>query len=233
MKKQNLFQNAAQILYGKKDDEEQSKNKERSDLLNELGNDLTPAQILYSTNDDLKRIKKEGKNFTPIEELYKRNPNLKPKEEIFDNRKLSDGSLEKVKKFLKKEEGYSENAYQDTGGVWTIGYGHTKNVKPGDKITKEQADNLFREDLSVHTDSLKHVKIKLSENEKAALSSFIYNIGGTRFYNSDMLKKLNNGDKKGAANEFERWVYDNKKIQKGLVNRRKAEKELFLTPDGY
>ena len=64
MKKQNLFQNAAQILYGKKDDEEQSKSKERNDLLNKLGNSLTPAQTLFSTVDDLKRIKEERKHGT-------------------------------------------------------------------------------------------------------------------------------------------------------------------------
>ena len=110
--------------------------------------------------------------------------------------------------------------------LWTY-----KNVKAGDKVTKEQANEYFKEDLKEHIDSLKHVKVKLSENEKAALSSLIYNIGGTKFYNSDLLKKLNAGDKEGAASEFGKWIYDNGKIQKGLLNRRKAEKELFLLQD--
>ena len=220
---------------------DKEKEQERNKLLNELGNNLTPAQTLYSSVEDLKKIKENQKfssnidqklkNSTSVFELEKNNPYLKEKEDKIDNRILSDKALEKARSFIREKEGFDENAYQDTGGVWTIGYGHTKNVKAGDKITKEQANEYFKEDLKEHIDSLKHVKVKLSENEKAALSSLIYNIGGTKFYNSDLLKKLNAGDKEGAASEFDKWIYDNGKIQKGLLNRRKAEKELFLLQD--
>lgn len=63
------------------------------------------------------------------------------------------------------------------------------------------------------------------------MASFIFNVGPTAFKNSTLLKKLNNNDIKGAAGEFDRWILDNGVIKKGLINRRKEEKELFLTPD--
>ena len=85
--------------------------------------------------------------------------------------------------------------------------------------------------MAEHIDSLKHVKVKLSENEKAALASLIYNIGGTQFYKSNLLKKINAGDKKGAADEFDTYVKQKGTVLNGLVKRRKMEKELFLTPD--
>ena len=85
---------------------------------------------------------------------------------------------------------------------------------------------------------LKKVKVPLTSNQKIALSSFIYNIGGTKFIKSDLYKKLNAGDYKGAADKFEDYIKQkNRKTGKyevlnGLVDRRKREKELFLTPDG-
>ena len=149
-----------------------------------------------------------------------------------DNRKLSPKTYAKLRELLKMKEGYDENAYKPIGDdVWTIGYGHTKNVKPGDKITKEEAEKLFEEDMKEHLDSLKHVKTRLTENQKAALGSLIYNIGGTKFYHSKMLKKLNANDIKGAADEFDDFIKKNNKIINGLIDRRKSEKELFLTPD--
>lgn len=229
---------------------EKERQKERNGLLNELGNDLTPAQTLYSSVDELKKIKEENArktneiytnkiclpkkdNFsTPISELYKRHPELKPKEEKIDNRVLSQNALKKARILIKGEEKFRAEAYYPTKkDKLTIGYGHTKNVKPGDKITQEQAEKLFEQDLSEHNDTLKHVKVKLTENEKAALSSLIYNIGGTKFYNSDLLKKLNAGDKKGAAEEFDAYITQKGTVLNGLVKRRKLEKELFLTPD--
>ena len=149
----------------------------------------------------------------------------------FDNINFSENALKKARKFITKKEGFEENAYQDTGGIWTIGYGHTKNVKQGDKITKEEAEKLYKEDFEKHIKPLKKVKIPLSDNQKVALASFIYNVGPTAFENSTLLKKLNKGDIKGASEEFDKWIYDNGVISNGLKNRRKEEKELFLTQD--
>lgn len=86
--------------------------------------------------------------------------------------------------------------------------------------------------MKIHLDSLKHVKTRLTENQKAALGSLIYNTGGTNFYHSKMLKKLNANDIQGAADEFDDWNHDTQNaIERGLTTRRQKEKEWFLTPD--
>ena len=157
--------------------------------------------------------------------------NNKIKKREVDNTFLTHEAKEKAKEFIQNIEGLKSDAYQDTGGVWTIGYGHTKNVKPGDKITQEEAGRLFVEDFKHHSEPLKYVRVELSNNEKIALISFTYNVGVSAFKNSTLLKKLNEGDKKGAADEFDKWIYDNGKVNKGLINRRAKEKKKFLTPD--
>ena len=147
MKKQNLFQSAAQILYGKMNDEERNKSKERNNLLNELGNDLTPAQTLYSSNEELKKIKEENsKNYTPVEELYKRNPHLRPKEEW-----EKDEDFKKALNFVKQIEGGRSNYKQDKGGKTNLGitqityneYNKKRNLplKDVNNITENEASN--------------------------------------------------------------------------------------------
>ena len=150
-----------------------------------------------------------------------------------DNREMSDYAVNKARILIQGEEKFKPNAYKDSGGVWTIGYGHTKGVKAGDKITKEEAEKLYREDLRIHSESLKRVKVPLSENQKAALSSLVYNIGDGAFRDSNLLIKLNKGDIIGAAKEFATTHIRDRKgvVQQGLIDRRKKEKELFLTPD--
>lgn len=242
------------ILYQKSSKQkeiETIKQKRKNELLDTLKDKATPADILYGDEKSLsKKIKEIGlngkmtggasgiceprnnKTFTPISELYKKHPELKPKKEKIDNRILSQNALKKARSLIKGEEKFRAEAYYPTkNDKLTIGYGHTKNVKLGDKITQEEAEKLFEQDLSEHNEILKHVKVRLSENEKAALSSLIYNIGGTAFYKSDLLKKLNAGDKKGAANEFDVYTKQKGIVLNGLVKRRKLEKELFLTPD--
>jgi lysozyme len=136
--------------------------------------------------------------------------------------------------------GHSESlqleAYLD-GDVWTIGWGTTringKPVKAGMRITREQAIEYFNHDMAIfEQDVTKLVKVPLTNNQFSAVVSLVYNVGTTQFSKSTLLRKLNAGDYKGAADEFGRWVYDNGKILKGLVTRRQREKELFLTPDG-
>lgn len=134
--------------------------------------------------------------------------------------------------FIKRWEGYSEVAYQDTGGVWTIGYGHTKGVKPGQRITKEQALTYLSDDLKwVESCLAKRVKVSLTQNQYNALCSFVYNIGETQFASSTCLKRLNAGDYVGAAEALTWWNKDDGRVVQGLVNRRADEKKLFLTPD--
>lgn len=129
---------------------------------------------------------------------------------------------------IKQWEGYREEAYQDVAGIWTIGYGHTKNVHPGDICTKDEANKYLQEDLWWCHQALSVIEVPLTINQKEALISFIYNVGPSAFLKSTLLKKLNQSDYFGAANEFLRWNKAGGRVIQGLINRREAEKELFL-----
>jgi lysozyme len=140
--------------------------------------------------------------------------------------------------FIKKAEGgLYLKAYQDSGGVWTIGWGSTydfdkqRKVQQGDIITEAQAQKWLDMETSQNAkdiDSL--VKVPLNNNQKNALVSFVYNVGIGAFKASSLLRLLNSGaDKNTVAAQFDRWVYDNGVKVKGLINRRNAEKKLFLT----
>ena len=130
---------------------------------------------------------------------------------------------------IKEFEGCGLTAYKCPAGVWTIGYGHTKDVKQGMKITKEQATNLLTEDLKTYENYVnKYVTVSLNQNQFDALVSFTFNCGGGALKTSALLRKLNKGDYEGAANELLRWNKANGKVLAGLTRRRKAERELFL-----
>lgn len=135
------------------------------------------------------------------------------------------------KDLIKKYEGCRLEAYKCPAGIWTIGYGHTgQDVFEGKTITQQEADNLLSKDLTRFEKFLNRViKVPVNQNQFNALASFTYNVGMGALQNSTLLKKLNNNDLIGAANEFDRWVYANGKKLEGLIKRRKAEKELFLS----
>jgi Phage-related lysozyme (muraminidase) len=134
---------------------------------------------------------------------------------------------------IKGHEGLRLKAYLDTGGVWTIGYGHTAGVKEGDTCTPEQAYAWLDEDADIAERAINQlVKVPLTQNQFDALVSFVYNIGRPEFFTSTLLRKLNAGDYTGAAGQFGRWIYDNGKIINGLVLRRSDERDLFVTGIG-
>jgi len=154
--------------------------------------------------------------------------------------KLSDHGEAVIKNF----EGLRLQAYRDSAGVWTIGYGSTryhdgKPVKPGDKLADEkQADALFRNTLSQYEDAVNnHVRVMLSQNQFDALVSFTYNEGTGALEHSTLLQRLNEKDYKGAADQFLVWdkITDPKSGEKimldTLVKRRQEERQLFLTDD--
>lgn len=137
---------------------------------------------------------------------------------------------------IKHHEGVRLTAYADPVGVLTIGYGHTSaagapQVTPGMKITQAGADAILRQDLAKFekyvTDA---VKVPLNQNEFDALVSFTFNLGPGNLRSSTLLKKLNAGDRAGAADEFLKWTKAGGKTLPGLVKRREAERALFLTP---
>lgn len=133
-------------------------------------------------------------------------------------------------KFTTQWEGLNLHAYQDTGGVWTIGVGHTgPEVVPGLTITHERANELLQLDTASAADCVnKNVTAELEQCEFDALVDFVYNIGCGAFKTSTLLRLLNADDFTNAADQFTVWVYDNGKVIQGLVNRRAAEKALFL-----
>lgn len=131
---------------------------------------------------------------------------------------------------LKGHEGCAFKAYLDTGGVWTIAYGHTRGVKEGDTCDADQAVAWLDEDADEAKRAVNQlVTVPLSQNKFDALVSFVFNIGRPAFFTSTMLRKLNASDFAGAALQFGRWVYDNGRIINGLVARRTDEKDLFLS----
>ena len=135
-----------------------------------------------------------------------------------------------IDSMIKKWEGCKLKAYKDGGGVWTIGWGHTKGVKENDTCTQEQADNWLQEESNeVAFGILSVTQVPLSENQLTALVSFVYNVGLTAYINSTLLKMLNQSNYQGAADQLLRWCKDNGKEVKGLLNRRKDERELFLS----
>jgi lysozyme len=120
---------------------------------------------------------------------------------------------------------------------WSVGYGSGYNwdenrpVQKGDVVTKDTAKRwLLLEAQKEYSKVRSLVKVPISDNQLIALSSFAYNVGDGGFTTSTLLKLLNNGaDDATVAAEFDRWVYSGGKVSKGLQNRRKAEKQLFLS----
>lgn len=145
-------------------------------------------------------------------------------------------SFKKINKagldLLKQSEGLMLRAYRDSVGVLTIGYGHTgSDVKEGQSISLEEAERLLREDLLRFEKGVEDlVKVPLNDNQFSSLVVFSYNVGLGNFMNSTLLKKLNNEDYVGAAQEFPRWNKAGGKVLNGLTKRRNAERALFLSP---
>lgn len=147
--------------------------------------------------------------------------------------RLSSEAIALVKHF----EGCFLEAYRDPVGVTTIGYGHTGHIRRGMSVTPEEAEDLLMEDLDVAAADVRHnVKVPLNDNEFGALVSLAFNVGGSAFAHSTLLRKLNRGDRRGAADEFGRFVYGHisgrKRKLKGLVIRREAERQMFVAPVG-
>ncbi len=139
---------------------------------------------------------------------------------------------------IKNFEGYAQvvrgttnvTTYLDAVGVPTIGYGHTgPDVTPNLVITQAQAEALLQSDVrGAERAVTAAVTVALSDNQFAALVSFVYNLGAGTLQNSTLLSVLNTGDYAGAADQFTRFVYAGGEVLQGLVRRRDAERALFL-----
>ena len=131
-------------------------------------------------------------------------------------------------------EGFRSEPYQDSGGVWTIGFGSTRD---GDSrpvtastppVTMDEARALAKRDLTwAAREVTNDVTVQLTDNQVAAIEDLIYNIGSGNFRSSTLLRKLNAGDFDGAAAEFDKWDHAAGQVLAGLLRRRQAETDLF------
>ncbi|MEP9070494.1 lysozyme [Enterobacter hormaechei] len=136
---------------------------------------------------------------------------------------------------IKQFEGCKLTAYQDSVGIWTIGYGWTqpvdgKPIRAGMTIKQETAERLLKTGLvSYESDVSRLVKVGLTQGQFDALVSFTYNLGARSLSTSTLLRKINAGDYAGAADEFLSWNKAGGKVLNGLTRRREAERALFLS----
>jgi GH24 family phage-related lysozyme (muramidase) len=141
--------------------------------------------------------------------------------------------LEYAARFVSFWEGLLTTAYRDTGGILTIGYGHTgPDVYEGQTITKARALTLLAADLRLASRAVaRHVKVPLTIRERIAAISFTFNVGEGGLMSSTFLRKLNEGDRKGAADALLLWVKDDRGNRLlGLERRRQAERWMFYNP---
>jgi lysozyme len=144
---------------------------------------------------------------------------------------ISKTGIELIKRF----EGLELKAYQDSVGIWTIGYGWSqpvdgKKIGHGMVIDQATADRLLKCGVVQFEQGVNQlVKVKITQGQFDALVSFAYNLGLRSLSTSTLLQKMSTGDKQGAANEFGRWVNAGGVKLNGLVMRRAAERELFLS----
>lgn len=140
---------------------------------------------------------------------------------------------EMLRSFIKAKEGFSNTAYPDGKG-YSIGYGHQivggDGLSKDSVITRSQAEQLLNHDIAnAQRIVRRYVNVPLNEYQNAALVSFVYNLGEGNFRDSTLLRKLNDGDYQGAADEFGRWVYAGGQVLPGLVSRRESERQMFIS----
>lgn len=136
---------------------------------------------------------------------------------------------------IKKYEGFRPQSYQDSVGVWTIGYGTTRingePVKAGMTITEDQAIQYVQLEVNKLWSQIEQVvKVPINDNQMNALVDFAYNLGFNALKTSTLMRYINQSKFEQAASEFGKWVYAGGKVLPGLVKRREAEKQLFIEP---
>ena len=134
------------------------------------------------------------------------------------------------RKLIENFEGLRLHAYEDSGGVWTIGYGHTgPDVHPGLSIMQARAEELLENDLKAAENGVSEaLHVTVNPNQFAAMVSLAYNIGLGAFRGSSVLRLVNQKNWLDAAAAFLKWDDAGYPEQAGLDRRRKAECELFL-----
>ena len=134
---------------------------------------------------------------------------------------INDAGLKLIESF----EGLRLTSYQDSVGVWTIGYGHTQGVTQGQTITQQQAQAFLQQDLGVAESAVNKLGLTLTDNQFAALVSFTFNLGAGN------LNKLMSQGLAAAPDRILLFDHAGGRQLPGLTRRRQAERALFLTPD--
>ena len=138
------------------------------------------------------------------------------------------------KNIIKSFEGLRLEAYRCPAGIPTIGWGHTKGVRMGQHITREQAEDMLVEDIAPIERLLNALGINFRQCQFDALVSWIFNLGEGNFKQSTLLKKIMaNAKDEEISDEIVKWVYAGKEPLPGLMNRRVMEATLFLGYDRY
>lgn len=126
-------------------------------------------------------------------------------------------------------EGLRLEAYQDSAGRWTIGYGHTgPEVHEGLRISEFEAEALLRADLAAAVACVRRaVRVEITQSQFDALVDFCFNAGRGSFLNSSLLRYLNAGRFESVVVQFGLWAHADGEVVPGLVRRRAAEAALF------
>jgi len=148
---------------------------------------------------------------------------------------VSEAGIRLVKKFEGLHKVGNDglvHSYRCPAGKWTIGYGATRGVRSGMRITTEEAEQRLLDDMNEHAGPIhRYVEVPLSQNQFDALVSFVFNVGGANFKSSTLLKKLNRGLYHEVPEQLMRWnkarVEGNLTPLRGLTRRRSAEAALF------
>jgi lysozyme len=139
--------------------------------------------------------------------------------------KISGAGLDLIKRY----EGFRENAYLCPAGVWTIGYGSTHGVRPGDRIDENSAEARLRDEVRMYEKAVAHaLKVPATQNQFDALVSLAYNIGTSAIVRSSAIKLHNQKQFEKAADAILLWRSANGKVLPGLVRRREEERSLYL-----
>jgi lysozyme len=130
-------------------------------------------------------------------------------------------------KLTEDSEGCKLRAYQDTGGIWTIGYGHTQKVRPNDIIDNNTAVTFLKHDVEYAVSVVNTHALPCTQGQFDALVDFVFNVGPSQFLGSHLYSYHKAGEYNKAAAEFPKWKHDNGKVIDGLVKRRAKERQLY------
>lgn len=138
------------------------------------------------------------------------------------------------KNLIKEAEGLRLEAYRCPAGTPTIGWGHTKGVRMGQRITQAQAEDMLVEDIIPIERILNGLKINFRQEQFDALVSWIFNLGSGNFKGSTMYKLiLENARDEDITDSLIKWTYSGNQQLPGLMKRRVAEANLFIGHERY